>query len=68
MASSYECSDCQHVQIVGVIDNGRSGYADPHAVCEGCGSVGHFHFAPGVHADTLAMVDRVVEAMREGEI
>lgn len=48
MARFYECSKCEHRQLVGVIDNGLpSGYADPGAVCEKCGAVGHFHFGPG---------------------
>lgn len=63
MASAYECSKCQHVQVVGVIDNGRSGYANPHAKCDGCGAIGQFHFAPGVHADTLKMFDFFARAI-----
>jgi hypothetical protein len=48
MARFYECDDCEHAQLVGVIDNGLpGGYADPRAVCEHCGAVGHFWFAPG---------------------
>lgn len=48
MARFYECSGCEHAQLVGVIDNGLpAGYADPHAHCENCGAVGKFHFVPG---------------------
>jgi hypothetical protein len=46
--------------VVGVIDNGRSGYANPHAKCDGCGAIGQFHFAPGVHADAAAQASTLV--------
>jgi len=48
MARFYECSECEHSQLVGIIDNGLpAGFADPDARCENCGLVGKFHFAPG---------------------
>lgn len=50
MAKNMECSDCEHVQLVGFIENGLSGYPDPHAKCAGCGAVGKFHFLPGAAA------------------
>jgi hypothetical protein len=63
MARAYECSECWLVQMVGVIDNGLSGYADPHVVCKGCGAVGQFHFAPGTCERTSVMVDAIAEAI-----
>lgn len=50
MARFYECSECEHAQLVGVVDNGLSGYADPRVACENCGAAGKFHFAPGFAA------------------
>lgn len=49
MALRLECSNCLHVQLVGLIDNGLSGFPDPHSRCEGCGQVGTFHYLPGWH-------------------
>lgn len=51
MARYYECTGCEHVQMVRVLDNGLpAGYADPRTVCENCGAKGKFHFAPGTYA------------------
>jgi hypothetical protein len=48
MARFYECIECEHAQLVGIIDNGLpAGFADPDARCEKCGAVGTFHFGPG---------------------
>jgi hypothetical protein len=33
-----ECTACGHKQIVGIIENGRSGFLDPNAVCRKCGA------------------------------
>jgi hypothetical protein len=63
MARAYECSECWLVQTVEVIDNGLSGYADPHVVCNGCGAVGQFHFAPGTCERTAAMVADLADAL-----
>lgn len=61
MARAYECSKCEHVQVVGVIDNGfPAGYADPRAVCENCGTTGSFRFAPGWIASTRNQIARAL--------
>lgn len=43
MALMMECDECDHVQSVGIIDNGLpSGFPDPHHICENCGSKGRY--------------------------
>jgi len=60
MARFYECDNCEHAQLVGVIDNGLpGGYADPDAVCENCGAVGKFWFAPGAARRLREQVSRM---------
>lgn len=64
MACAYECSECEHVQLVGVLDNGLSGLADPHVVCESCGAVGQFHYRPGYAAKTRAVAAGIARFAR----
>lgn len=62
MGCMYECAQCEHVQLVGVIDNGLpGGFADPDTVCEHCGAVGRFHFAPGT---TKRMAEQAADIAR----
>jgi hypothetical protein len=61
---AYECSACEHVQVVGVIDNGRSGFADPSARCGLCGAVGKFAFAPGAKRQAESQGRRIVALLR----
>lgn len=63
MARMYECENCEHVQLVGVIDNGLSGFADPDARCEGCGNVGSFFFGPGAAARIRHIGATMVEVL-----
>jgi hypothetical protein len=60
MSRAYECSRCHHVQDVGVIDNGRGGFADPHTRCKGCRRKGTFHFAPGWEREQSALIAEIV--------
>ncbi|HUC87457.1 MAG TPA: hypothetical protein VMR75_04065 [Candidatus Saccharimonadales bacterium] len=50
MAINLECSECEHVQSVGQIDNGLGGHPDPKTTCKNCGAKGSFHFIPGTKA------------------
>lgn len=66
MARMYECEQCEHAQLVGVIDNGLpAGFADPDAVCENCGAVGRF--APGT-AKRMAEQAAEVEDDERGDL
>lgn len=70
MALAYECAKCEHVQVVGQIDHGIGSHADPCAVCEGCGAVGTFHFAPGVAEESrryAAQIARIYRRARRTE-
>ncbi len=61
MATMVECSICEHAQMVGMIANGLSaGFPDPQAVCENCGAVGKFLFAPGFRASLRAGLENAV--------
>lgn len=48
MALNQECHHCGHIQLVGLIENGRSGFPDPRARCEKCKRRGTFYYpSPG---------------------
>lgn len=53
MAQALECSECEHVQIVGLVPGGITsrGIPDPHVACEGCGRTGTITLAPGYAAE-----------------
>lgn len=63
MGRSYECSVCEHVQVVGVVENGLSGFADPQAVCGACGTRGSFRYGPGYQRAVNAHAKNFHEAM-----
>jgi hypothetical protein len=65
VARAYECSECYLVQMVEVIENGLGGFADPHVVCQGCGAIGQFHFAPGTCEKTAKMVEDILADKHE---
>jgi len=63
MALNLECSECLHVQLVGLVEGGFNGIPSPRAVCEGCRAVGSFHFVPGTFARTRAQIRNAVCAV-----
>lgn len=64
MGRTYECSECLHVQLVSVIDNGLSGFADPNTKCENCGKSGVFFHAPGWRQHLRNQIDQAAKTMK----
>lgn len=63
MAQALECSDCEHVQVVGIVPSGIGGFADPQTVCESCGAVGKFDFVPGTKAAMQTQASEMAAVM-----
>lgn len=59
MARNVECHNCGHVQLVGIIENGRSGYPNPKARCRRCLRRGGFRWpAPLKDDDPVLLAAR----------
>lgn len=62
MALMMECDECEHVQSVGIIENGLpGGYPNPHQKCEECGTAGRYS-APGAKKRLEKQIQGIVTA------
>jgi len=68
MALMMECDECEHVQSVGMIENGLpGGYADPHQKCEKCGTTGRYS-APGAKKRLQEQMQSVIVALTDPKV
>ncbi len=63
MALMMECDECEHVQSVGIIDNGLpGGFPDPYHECEKCGSKGRYSL-PGAKKRMKEQIENAVKVL-----
>ncbi|OGL32999.1 hypothetical protein A3F64_03085 [Candidatus Saccharibacteria bacterium RIFCSPHIGHO2_12_FULL_42_8] len=68
MALMMECDECQHVQSVGIIENGLpGGYPNPHQKCEKCGTAGRYS-APGARKRLEEQMQGIVDAIPDPRV